>query len=196
MLALASEWAHKNEHPYRDCPWWYLERTSVGFFSAAIWRSGGQAIEEYATDKVYRKGGKPKKWAGRGDLMFCLKNTNKWYVAEVKQKYLHLLRPYPSLLLEIDKSLKEAREDAVYAPSFGYSRLGIVLIVPWQRAQIPSREHIRQWISNLQRASRELSSAVAWCFPRVARDLCYRERNGVQYYCPGVAIFIKPPRLR
>src|SRR6266540_1291148 len=34
-----------------DRPWWYRERTQVGFLAVAAWRGGGIAIEEWGTTK-------------------------------------------------------------------------------------------------------------------------------------------------
>ena len=46
MRRLAREWAPARYGSKRDCPWWYIERTSVGFLSAAICENGGEAIEK------------------------------------------------------------------------------------------------------------------------------------------------------
>ena len=83
MRRLAREWRKDG-----DCPWWYLERTAIGFFSAAVWKQGGEAIEEYGTDKKSRKN-KKKKCSGRGDLMFSVKTRSRerWFVAEAKQRF-------------------------------------------------------------------------------------------------------------
>lgn len=47
-----------------DYPHWYSERPHVSLLAAAVWLSGGTALEEYRTTKT--KGGKNK--SGRCDL--------------------------------------------------------------------------------------------------------------------------------
>jgi hypothetical protein len=71
MRQLAHEWEED-----KDCPWWYLERTAVGFFSASVWSQGGKAIEEYGTDKKSRTHRK-KTCNGRGDLMFSVNTRSR-----------------------------------------------------------------------------------------------------------------------
>ena len=38
MNKLVKDWADD------DVPWWYNERTSVGFFAAAVWKKGGKPL--------------------------------------------------------------------------------------------------------------------------------------------------------
>ncbi len=82
--SLTTEWAPEEYGADRDVPWWYGERTSIGFFAAACWKSGGQAIEEYSTIKISRsKRTRKQTYTGRGDLLFYFKN--RVFVAEAKQ---------------------------------------------------------------------------------------------------------------
>ena len=43
---MAKEWAPIQYRSKRDGPRWYLQWTSVGVLSAAIWKIGGEALEE------------------------------------------------------------------------------------------------------------------------------------------------------
>jgi hypothetical protein len=54
-----------------DWPFWYGERSLVGFLAAAIWASGGVCIEEYQADrKADAPEGTDGTYLGRGDLYF------------------------------------------------------------------------------------------------------------------------------
>jgi hypothetical protein len=196
---LGSEWAGEANGSERDCPWWYLERTSLAFFAGAVWQHGGHAIEEYATDKKsrIRLRSKVKKHSGRGDLMFCLKDRRRWYVVEAKQEYLPLSLPYKEFAGRVGRQLSEARKDAVCCPSYGYPRLGMVFLSPYQAKDKPTTKTLREWVSNLCRFQKSTDSCVAWVFPSNARSLKFTEkkhRERTTYFYPGAALVIRKPR--
>jgi hypothetical protein len=54
---------------WTDWPYWYKERTQVGFLAAAVWQAGGTALEEYRKDKAHGSKGRYDLWInfkGRG----------------------------------------------------------------------------------------------------------------------------------
>lgn len=65
-----------------DAPYWYNERTTVGIFSGAIWRSTERSLEEFSTTK-FDENNKEKN--GRADLWFSCSNEN--FICEVKQYF-------------------------------------------------------------------------------------------------------------
>ncbi len=153
-----------------DVPWWYNERTSVGFFAAAVWKKGGQAIEEYTTTKKFLTNrGKTNNKHGRGNLLFYLKR-NKTFAAEAKQVYLSLNRsPDKKKVISL---LKTARKDAVRVPNYygDAKRLGMVFMVPYSKSE-PTDKTIRQWINNVKVIAERQEIAAAWTFPSVARKI-------------------------
>lgn len=189
MRRLAVEWEED-----KDCPWWYLERTAVGFFSAAVWSQGGEAIEEYGTDKKSRTD-KKKTCNGRGDVMFSIshKSRKQWFVAEAKQSHPRIRGRAGTLKASIRKKLKEARQDAVRCKSYGCSRLGLVFLCPYTTGHPPDAAEIRSWIRNLKAVSNKDKTAIAWAFPNVARNLSYVNGKGKEFY-PGVALVIRRPK--
>lgn len=202
MRNLASEWAPEEYgKSERDCPWWYLERTSVGFLSAAVWKQGGKAIEEYGTDKKSlrsRKSRKRTKRLGRGDLMFSVKAKSRelWFVAEAKQNHPPLRGKYKTLKNLVARRLRQARKDATRCRSFGYPRLGLLFLCPYFPTRPPHTKELRDWIGRLRGVARSNKAAVAWCFPSVARTLSDKDSKKRKDYYPGVALLIRPPRRR
>lgn len=198
MQKLAAEWA-----PEGDAPWWYRERTLVGFCSASVWKCGGEAIEEYMTDKKSKNKRRRKKRAGRGDLMFSVKG--KWYVAEAKQSEISLNLSPKELKHKIAHLLRKAREDAVRTPNYGYaSRLGMVFLTPYStytngaatESDAPTAKQLREWIGRIKELQASENATIAWTFPSKAWNLKWKDRKeDKHYFYPGAALLIKKPRL-
>ena len=174
-----------------DVPWWYNERTSVGFFAAAIWKKGGQAIEEYTTTKKFlTRRGRTNNKHGRGDLLFYLK-SDKAFVAEAKQVYLSLNRPPNNK--KVISLLTTARKDAGRVPNHGAKRLGMVFMVPYSKSKpTDTDKRIREWINWVKVRSEQQKITAAWTFPSVAREIRGKEPDGTRYYYPGVILLLKP----
>jgi hypothetical protein len=199
MRTLASEWAHESLGNQRDCPWWYLERTSVGFLSGAVWNQGGRAVEEYGTDKkslTIKRNKKQKRRLGRGDLMFSVKSksSERWFVAEAKQNHPPLNGKYKTLHNLVTRRLRAARKDAARCRGFGCSRLGLLFLCPYVPHRPPKLCEIHDWIRSVKRIAKSKNAAVAWSFPSVARTLSDDDaKKRIDYY-PGVALFVRHPR--
>lgn len=193
MEELADEWALEKFKASRDCPWWYLERTSVGFLAGAAWLCDGEAIEEYSTTKRFRKSrGTLKKRGGRGDLRIYVGETGD-YVVEAKQGSSCLEADKKQVMNDVKKYLYcGAVKDAVQAQADGgkVQKLGIAFLVPWS-SNPPDGKAIRGWI---RKVPVDNSVAAIWTFPGVARTIKYREKNGKFCYCPGVLLLAKRPR--
>ena len=185
------QWVMKDLVADDDVPWWYNERTSVGFFAAAVWKKGGQAIEEYITPKKIRTPrGKTNNKHGRGDLLFYLK-SNKAFVAEAKYEYFSLNGSPGKKVISL---LKTARKDAVRVPNYGYAkRLGMVFMVPYSKSE-PTDKTIRQWINKVKAIAERQEIAVAWTFPTVVQKIYWPEADGTRHYYPGVILLLKQPR--
>lgn len=199
MRTLASEWARENNGAERDCPWWYLERTSVGFFSAAVWNQGGRAIEEYGTDKkslTMKRHKRLKRELGRGDLMFSVKakSNDRWFVAEAKQNHPPLKGKYKTLHDLITRRLRQARKDAARCRGFGCGRLGLLFLCPYVPHRPPERSEILEWIKSVKQIAALKNAAVAWSFPSEARTLSDEDVKKRRDYYPGVALLVRPPR--
>lgn len=65
-----------------DIALWYRERPQVGLFAAAVWKSGGIALEEYGTTKL--EAGAARR--GRGDLFIKIAGTG--YLCEAKHTWI------------------------------------------------------------------------------------------------------------
>ncbi|HYE32899.1 MAG TPA: hypothetical protein VEH27_15840 [Methylomirabilota bacterium] len=69
-----------------DCCWWYSERPALSLFSAAIWRHGGVALEEFSWSK--RKSKRCKGYPGRCDLGFGLTRGKSKIAYEMEAKHV------------------------------------------------------------------------------------------------------------
>lgn len=164
---------------WRDCAWWYDERTFVGLLAAAAWQIGGHSLEEYATRKNYRR----NQYSGRGDLYFELNSIR--YIAEAKHDWVlvgHRSRKIPKRL---GRLLRLARDSVIDAETKGGTKLGLLFIAP----MVPKRTQgdattLLNWLMSTLRE--EVSyDAAAWVFPKETKSLKYRA-----YIYPGVALLI------
>src|SRR5580704_19480546 len=73
-----------NGESRKDCPYWYSERPQIGFFAAAVWRSGFTALEEYRSSKKKIGGDK----LGRCDLYVNIQGDS--FECEAKRLWLEL----------------------------------------------------------------------------------------------------------
>ena len=183
---LVSELARKWDGD--DVPWWYRERTAVGLFAGAIWKyfRKGFALEEYTTDKK-KSGGRRQ---GRGDIWFSL-DGEKEFVAEAKliEPRLNFRKP---LCEKLKKLLKSARSDSKESSRYGTKaqRVGMMFVAPYSKSR-PTSESIARFIEELEKVSK--SAARAWTFPEFSLESNCKEKGKI-YYCPGIALLIKPVR--
>jgi hypothetical protein len=172
-----------------DAPWWYNERASVSTFAAAVWMTGGIALEEYMTSKksldTHPKRS-PKRnplASGRGDIYFRVGAIE--YRGEAKQTWAKL-RGYNQESV-FRRHLSLAVNDAKRRPSDGAKRVGILFLVPNIPAAFMDQvdDYIDRWVNTL-RSMRTV--ATAWSFPACARRLRLEEEQKIY---PGVAMLIK-----
>ncbi len=93
-----------------DCTFWYSERPQVGLFAAAVWKSGGIALEEFGTTKS--AGGVESR--GRGDLFFKLGEIG--YVCEAKHIWLSLSDQVSKNLKHFKRQVEESSRDVKKHP--------------------------------------------------------------------------------
>jgi hypothetical protein len=166
-----------------DVPWWYNERASLSLFAAAIWKSGGIALEEFST----LKGKKKKHWIGRGDLYAKLGRNE--YMIEAKQQWSSLSARSVKTKVKLVNSLFDARHAAGHTKSYGAKRLGLVFAIPYLpvREKKDIDERIDSWLRLVKLIE---GVSVSWIFPKEARDR-FRHKG---YLYPGVALLIRPLR--
>jgi hypothetical protein len=90
-----------------DCTYWYHERSHIGFLAAAVWLSGGIALEEYGDKKI---GGREK--GCRNDLWLKVGTTE--ICCEAKYISLRLKEGEENLkksALKIGQALDRARQN-------------------------------------------------------------------------------------
>lgn len=144
---------------WKDFPWWYNERASVGMLALGFGKAGYTVLEEYSTDKT------PPLRKGRQDLFIASRGAE--FVAEAK---FFLFQPTnrPNALRDrVASRLRQAVEEVRDKQGSGARRLAIAFVS--LKARRPRRnveDDTGSWIKEL----RELSSvAVAWVAPPRAR---------------------------
>lgn len=88
-----------------DCTFWHRERPQVGWFAAAVWKSGGVALEEYKATKL----SDGANTLGRGDLYFRFKGTG--YLCESKHAWISI-REGDRVLTPFAQAVDQAHKDA------------------------------------------------------------------------------------
>jgi hypothetical protein len=174
--------------PYEvDTPWWYNERASIGFLAAAIWRAGGVALEEFATDKATSPGRRGK---GRGDLYAVIDGCELY--AEAKQVWYDPPTRQPCGFADaVRAALAVAHSAARRHKSSHGRRYAVVCAAPRLAAPhavaVDPRQvdaQIAKWWMSFQQIT---CTAKAWYFPAVHRTTPIDD--GLLY--PGATIFIE-----
>jgi hypothetical protein len=182
------EWIAVQERSIRlweqkDALWWYGERTSLGGFAGAVWRSGGFVLEEYSTEKM-RELGKARLATGRADMDFAISGMK--FMIEAKQCWPRL-RAKGSLMHRVKKAFDEATDDARHVPHRpSYMKLAVVFAAPGSNQIDYVESQITNWVDAARKFDKEC--ACAWVFPQSAKSLASPT------YCkryPGAALFIK-----
>jgi hypothetical protein len=142
-------------HPDRAC--YYNERTHVGFFSGAVWKSGGVALEEWCTDKTSIDGEKRR---GRGDLW--IKHGSLKIHLEAKHLWVPLGRDVGNAVTRVEKMMQRALSDSHALKCWGdEGRAGLVFaapLIPTAEANDASRR-LSNWFAALQ--DRNPNAAIA-----------------------------------
>ncbi len=189
--------------PKADAPWWYGERGLLSQFAGAIWRSGGRAIEEYATAKRERVGGRrfrQRNRAGaRGDLEFWWPTSDISFVGEAKAKELSLSKDCQTWRSRLKEWLDECVRDVRCHPRREKCRrIGILFVAPYfargRGNRKPLSQDERKRILGLCEVLKEIAPAwgcaAAWTFPGVlARPQGILPSVGTYAY-PGALIVV------
>jgi hypothetical protein len=95
-----------------DCPYWFSERPQVGLLAAAVWRSGGTALEEYGAHK--RRAKDVEITRGRCDLW--IRTREAGFECEAKQLWLNmgnLRTKTPELVEKVFEHKKDGLKSAI-----------------------------------------------------------------------------------
>jgi hypothetical protein len=96
-----------------DVPYWYGERPQIGLLAAAVWRSGGVALEEYCR----KRPGRPRK--GRCDLFLSIAGIG----CECEAK---IVKRFDEIGPKLDRAEREVQQ--ILQP--GDKGLALVFFVP------------------------------------------------------------------
>jgi hypothetical protein len=109
----------------QDATWWNKERATLSVFAGAIWRSGGLALEEFATEKTLKF--EPK--AGRCDICFRFKRSI--FLGEAKQDWpLLVSADMQKNINQTNSIVRKACSEALHTKDATATHLGIVFVTP------------------------------------------------------------------
>jgi len=173
--------AYSEKVQWEDCAWWANERASVGILAAAVWMSGGVALEEYSTTKVRKE----NHGAGRCDLFFTV-GKNK-FACEAKQIFPRLRKGRTGDISKVKDKFDATCEDAKNLLPEEGRWLGICFVAPrFPLSQIKNMDDcLKDYLDQLQ--IRLKPDAIAWSFPKEAKNMKWR--NTKTY--PGVIVLIR-----
>jgi hypothetical protein len=180
---------YAEDNNWKDCPWWYNERASVGILAAAIWQRGTHALEEYSTKKVYDE----EPYRGRGDLYFRIRS--KGFISESKFCFLKLGRVSKSASARISNLLLSARQSVRDVDGTRtFKRLGLTFVA----LRIPDceDEDLSHYIQKARAVLDDVDcEAMAWVLPEEGRRLW--SKSGEKWYrYPGTALLIRSRSIR
>lgn len=168
---------------FDDMPWRYNERALLSLFAGAVWRTGGDAFEEFSETK-FRLNDRSE-GHGRVDLWFTTSGGE--FRAEAKRQFIPITKEVTQQdrLHELMASaVKDARRNL--ADRGRSRRLAIIFAVPYVRKQKATTELAAKIERFTGWAETVDHDAIAWIFP----DL--NERVTVDnWVCPGIAMLIK-----
>ena len=191
--ALLEEWLLAHERYCRimigsDDPaaYWFTEIPNVSILSAAAWRCGRIALQEFRADK---KVWGEESWVGRGDLWVCTDTDGKEELIEAKHKFVSLSKAKNSLST-IEASMTEATEAA--RETQRGQRIGTALAVVFATLYAPKKSSIDKIDQLIKVFCETMKSsadyhASAWCFPKETRTLLHQKGR----YYPGIAMLVK-----
>ncbi len=168
---------------WKDAAWWYNERASLSTFSAAVWRAGGVALEEYSTLKRW---GRARR-TGRCDLYFQFPGER--FAAEAKFMWSNLGPNLEGQVDRVGERLDWACRDATRidegARRFGMLCVSTSMPVEYGR-EVDAR--IEKWLDRLRSLP---SFAMAWSFPRQMRRWKPKHRGQADRLYPGCALILR-----
>lgn len=160
-----------------DSLYWYNERATLSTLAGAVWNLKGYCLEEYRTDKKYRK----ETYLGRADLWFEWRKQE--YYIEAKQRWISLSKNAKSASRHINETIINVKKEAANTikDSKGKS-LGIVFTIPYLSLNESGNinNSISLFLEELEKVEYEI---MAYTFPIHCRSL-----KSENYIYPGVAL--------
>ena len=174
-----------------DYPWYYRERTCIGFLAAAAWSCGCVVLEEWHTEKRVRalsKAKKPKLRKGRSDLY--IHHPSQELFIESKYALSRATGNPDRELGYIKGHLTRATSDCGFLDCHVKHQLGIVFLVPFYPAQKRDgmSDHLAGWLRQV--CDEVPHSAAAWLF---------LDRTGKTFSAgddawPGIVLLARSPK--
>jgi hypothetical protein len=171
-----------------EVAYWYGERPLTGLLASAVWRVGGQALEESEAARGPRR--RPR--LGRIDSYIIL--NHKWFQVEAKVAWPTSDAPkgLSAARSRLSKALSQAREQLETVQDDYYGHVGLALCyvvpeLPWPKnATRPKNSNILDSLAEENTATDAGKSIVAWYAPP-ARQRPWITRPARKHY-PGVLI--------
>lgn len=156
-------------------PWFYIERADVSFLAAAVWKSGGVAIEELPIPKE-KQNKNTRNQYGRGDLFFLLKGR-KYYCEAKSFRYPRTQHALEHCSAEIQEFLLQSTND-LSKVKIPCKKLALFFQVPQFKED--QKHFIERWKNE---ARTYKGTGVAYYFPSKVKS-----ENGIIF--PGIILYV------
>ena len=185
-------------HDDGDIPWWYGERTAVGFLAGATWKCGGVALEEWQTKKADKLNAKSDGRNGRCDLYILPKDfkAGTGLVCEAKKIVIRLEKPATVWNPQLKATIKHSKQDAQCLQG-GKKEIPVGLVFAEFVFESPKRDadaatvKIKKWLRWFRQYRRKPSlNGFAYLFPTSLRNGYQGQPDKDHYYHVGTAVFI------
>jgi hypothetical protein len=170
-----------------DAPYIHKERANIGLLSAAAWRCGWIALEEFRHEKGGRSS--KEKWVGRADLQIATDNTEEFI--EAKFNWIELFAKPEKVHTSIKNVLSQATiaAEETRTNSEASNCLAVAFLAVYSRKE-PDPDGFNSAIQDLiLEVSKTNCHAVAWCFPKEYRYAEHDDNSCV----PGIIMAISNP---
>lgn len=166
-----------------DAIYWNIERSNLAALAAAAWRLNWPALEEFPQHRRINR----VRVAGRADLFLKSRRGDEYI--ESKMAWISSRGSVFSVASGISRKLDRACADASdlhLSPSHAL-RVGVVFAVPYYRRELVKFD--QRLLSFFGKLETTQTDAVAWCFPRCAKNLVWREPHEQTH--PGVIMLAR-----
>lgn len=165
-----------------DVPFYYNERATLSSFVGALWRSGYNCLEEFATEKEFKEGDEKTMKAGRGDLYFTTssREAKNEFIIEAK-----ICFSAPDTIKDsAEKSLEDANKDALAHIDRGVTKLSMAFVVP-RKKSIFTQKELTKMIEGFGNLGGKKTSVVHY-YPSSLREF----QDEVKRFYPGISVFL------
>jgi hypothetical protein len=149
----------------KDSPFWYRERTQIGFLAIAAWLSGWAVLEEWRTEKNSdgkKSNGRNDLWIGKGKL--------DWYI-EAKHTWCEIHKSEEKILKILNRAFSDAKSSMEKLKCESSKKVAAVFVSPaWKgKSKSDFDRSVKKWIDVCKKAEADAIVIVLSEFDECAK---------------------------